>query len=1030
MIRLKRKLYQQRIDVFLKRLQQLFYPEEVPMEAEYRRFDGIEAFEQRTAGQFQPISRGMPWGKDWQRAWFHMKGTVPAAWKNKTVAVRINLGGEALIFDKNGVPRYGLSVHSLWAGHDFRRDRYIITSPADGGENVELWLEASAGQLFGLQLHVDKGDQVPKQFGKYEAKLNETVLAVFRQDIWHLYLDFRVLNEQMHALPENSVRRLRILHTLNRAIDGFNGSEFNVCKTRQILQELLHQKNTASDLSTAAIGHAHLDTAWLWPVDESIRKCARTFANQLDLMDRYPGYKFGASQAQHYAFVKQYYPGLYSRIKEKVKQGRWEIQGGMWVEADNNLIGGESMVRQILHGKNFFKEEFGIDINNHWLPDVFGYSAALPQIMKKSGLDYFVTQKLSWNQFNRLPHHTFRWRGIDGTEVITHFPPEDDYNSELLPSKLMEARDNFTENYYLDEFLTLFGIGNGGGGPTEEIIETGLRLKNMEGVPGVKFTFAQEFLERLEDKRNQLPVWVGELYMEGHRGTYTTHAENKKMNRRMEHYLRELEILYASLPLTEYPSAELDAMWKTLLLNQFHDIIPGTSITPVYHETHRQYTELLTRYTRLKEHALRQMLEPRNNSVSLINTLSYTYTRPVKLPPHWSGYEIVTQQGTEVHQQQENGCPIIQLSIPPLSVVTLIKGKTKTQPPPSSFQKSLVLENELICYEFSERGTISRIFDRENQREVLPAGTEGNQIILYEDRPADWDAWDIDIYYENQHLQQARLETYETVANGPVRQGIEFHYTIGNSSISQNVYLDAHSKRLDFKTCVNWNEDHKLLRVSFPLNVRSDTATYEIQYGHVKRSTHRNTGWEMAKFEAVGHRYADLSDRDYGAALLNDSKYGYKIHENEISLSLLRAPTMPDPHADRGRHTFTYCFLPHSGELIDSAVLSEAAQLNQPVICADGTNGQNTRFPVSMDTEDIVMEVIKKAEKESALILRLYEPRGKEATANLTIANAEVLDAFESDLMENNQSKPTLKQGILTLHVTPFEIKTIKLTTK
>lgn len=1025
MIEKERILYEKRIDLFINRIKTLFYEDEIFMNAEYSRFSGDLPFGKRLRGDFSEIKVGDSWGKNWQRAWFHLQGSVPEKWQGKCVAARVNLGGEALLYSQDGTPVSGLSVHTIWDNSEFRRDRILIAEQAEGGEKVDFWLEATAGQLFGLKLSVEKGDVQPEVYGRYEATVQDLALAVFRKDIWLLYLDSFVLNDQMKALPEKSVRRARILHALNRAIDCFLGDEKTTQQAREFLRPELTKQSSASDLTTYAVGHAHLDTAWLWPIHETIRKCARTFSSQIELLEKYPDYIFGASQPQQYEFVKRYYPALYQKIKEKITAGRWEPLGGMWVEADCNLISGESMVRQILHGKNFFMAEFGVDIKNLWLPDVFGYSAAMPQILRKSGIDSFVTQKLSWNQFNKIPHNSFVWRGIDGSEVVAHFPPEDNYNSDLRPSALIYAQENFREKGSLDEFMTLFGIGDGGHGPTEEIIETGRRQKNLENAPKVQFSHAQEFFDRLAEQKDKLPVWVGELYFELHRGTLTTQAYNKKMNRFMELKLRELEILFSMLPYANYPAKQLDRMWKNVLLHQFHDIIPGSSITPVYADSRKEYEKLQEQAEQLLRQAGGLLLEKKEDRICLVNTLSFTYFRTVQLPASWLRYEVVDQDDHPVPTQDEGEQPVVLVNIPPLSSVTLRKLRKKEEMSPPSTDREFILENEWVRYEFDNSGRIKAAFDKECRKQILPDETFGNLLSLYDDRPAAWDAWDIDIFYENQLIETAQLVSRRWIAGGDVRRGIQQTFKIGASEIIQRIYLTANSKRIDFNTTVDWRENHKMLRVSFPVEVKSDTAAFEIQYGHIRRNTHRNTSWDLAKFEAAGHRYADLSDRDYGAALLNDSKYGYKILDNVIDLNLLRATTMPDPDADRGRHQFTYSFLPHKNELIDSPVLAEAAQLNQPPAVFPGYDGTKLVFPFSLNLETIVLEVVKKAEKEDAAILRLYEPNGREASGQLKIEweNATV---FETDLMENNLQPLNVTDGVVTLHFTPFEIKTLK----
>jgi len=968
------------------------------------------------------------WGKNWDHAWFHLTGSVPIAWKGKKICARINLGSEALIFSKNGTPIYGLSVASLWPTQDFKRERFDICQSARGGEVVELWIEASAAQLFGLQLMNDEGKLAPRKYGHYEACVKTIELTVFRKDIWDFYLDCTLLNDQMRALPPNSVRRARILFAVNRAIDHFHDDEESIRKAKKWIHIELTKKNSASSLQTIAVGHAHLDTAWLWPVNETIRKCARTFANQVDLIERYPDYIFGASQAQHYQFVKKYYPALYTRIKQKVQEGKWEIQGGMWVEADCNLISGESMVRQILHGKNFFRGEFNVDVKNLWLPDVFGYSDALPQILKKSGIQYFVSQKLSWNQYNRFPHHTFLWRGIDGSEIITHFPPEENYASELKPSGLMKGQDHFIEKGFLNEYLTLFGIGDGGGGPTMEMIESGLRQRDLEGSPKVILGHAQDMLSRLDSVMEKLPIWVGELYFELHRGTYTTHAYIKKMNRKMEFRLREIEMLYSLAPSnTVYPGEELDCMWKRLLLNQFHDIIPGSSITPVYEDSRKDYQVLQRQSDDLIKKFIKKNLTKVNHRFCIINTLSTTYNRPVVLPMSWAQYDILNEDGAIVPYQIEEDCTVVLVPIRPLSYITLNRGSKHSEKRSTLSAQDTILENELIRYTFFRDGTLSKAYDKSCKREIIIDGQLCNSLRLFEDRPVNWDAWDIDIYYEKQFLEQAHLIKHEWLCQGPIRQGIRFHYKIGQSTILQDVYLAVNSKRLDFKTQIDWQECHKLLRVFFEVDIQSDLATYEIQFGHMKRPTHRNTSWDMAQFEVIGHRYADLSEEGYGVAILNDCKYGYQIHHNVMSLSLLRAPTVPDPTADRGVHHFTYSFLPHRGRLIESHVLSETSQLNQGILCFPGQMRKEMLFPCSLDTDDVVLDTIKKAENDDSMILRFYEPMGRRIQTNLNL-HFHGVDLFETDLMEENEKKLDTRENMVKLKFEPFEIKTIKIT--
>jgi len=682
------------------------------------------------------------------------------------------------------------------------------------------------------------------------------------------------------------------------------------------------------------------------------------------------------------------------------------------------------MIRQILHGKNFFMDEFGIDVDNLWLPDVFGYSAAMPQILRKSGIDFFLTQKLSWNQYNQHPYYTFKWQGINGSEVLTHFPPENTYNSQLNTEYLVPGRDNFKEKEYLDEFISLFGVGDGGGGPKEENIETGLRMADLAGAPKVRFGMAKDFFHDLKKHENKLKTWAGELYLELHRGTFTTQAKVKKANRKLEIKLKALEFLYSCLDLERYPVDQFESVWKKVMINQFHDILPGSSITKVYQVTHAEHHEAMEACYKLKQQAAGELFDKASESIVLFNCLHYPYTRPVELPTNWNNRIVKDQDDNIIPTQIENDKTIILAAVPPYSFLTLTKGnETKHM---GNNSDGLALENELVSYEFNRDGTILKAWDKEAGKNILENGQIGNLFSLYDDRPKNWDAWDIDIEYENCLLEHAAHVDHNRLTNGPVRKGIYFKLSIGKSIITQNIYLASNTKRLDFETFVSWHEKHKMLRVAFPVNVHSEQATFDIQYGHVKRNTHRKTSWDMAKFEVVAHRYADLSDSDYGVALLNDCKYGHKVLHNVIDLNLLRAPTYPDPDADQGDHSFTYCLLPHSGDLLHSDVIAQAASLNQGIMMFDGYKAKDTTLPCRVDGDGISLEVIKKAEIENCLIIRIVETMGCHSSGKLIINNPKS-KLIETNLIEWEDSNIISCDKPIDLNLKPFEILTYKL---
>jgi alpha-mannosidase len=985
------QLYVTRIERFIDRIAAGILGHSVTFEAVCAVSNKPIPFDRRHELEYIPIREGDLWGHAWDSAWFDLKATIPKSWKGQKVVARLDFSGEGLVYSSKGEMIQGISNGSVFTA-EFSRDVVRLFDKCKGGDEVQLWVEAAANGLFGVFTEPDPPEDSPRRYGHYDAIVNNMKLCTFDEQLWHLWLDLKILIGLIKTLPDKSVRRARLINTANEAIDAFGDHRENLSACTDKIRTELDKPSSASDLSVLAVGHAHIDTAWLWPISETIRKCARTFSSQIDLMGKYTDYIFGASQPQHYVFVKKHHPDLYKKIKKAVKDGRWEPQGGMWVEADCNLIDGESMIRQILHGKNFFKDEFGFEVKNLWLPDVFGYSAALPQIMKKSGIDFFLTQKLSWNQFNEFPHHTFKWRGIDGSEVITHFPPENNYNSQLGTDYLVPARDHFKEKDFLDEFMSLFGVGDGGGGPKEENIELGRRMADLEGSPRVKFGKAADFFDRLRKHQDKLATWVGELYLELHRGTLTTQARVKKANRELEHKLKVAEFLWSCLSLNNYPADELDEIWKKVLLHQFHDILPGSSITRAYEDTHAEHKELIGRTDKLISQAAQSLFEKDNESVVLLNVLPYRY----------DGF----------------------VSIDPYSFVTLKKTRSINEELGES--NNLVLENELIRYEFDKDGSLIRAWDKEYNREILPDESKGNALSLYDDHPNNWDAWDIDLFYENDIVDRAHSISATALSSGELQQGIQFRLGIGRSKIEQTVYLTGNSKRLDFVTTVDWTEKHKMLRVAFPVTVYADQASFDIQYGYVRRPTHRNTSWDMARFEVVGHRYADLSDNDYGVALLNDCKYGYKVLDNVIDLNLLRSPTYPDPDADQGRHEFTYSLLPHVGDLLRSDVIPQAAMLNQKPVLFEGYRATGQGLPWRVSGNGLSLEVVKKAEKEDLLILRIVETLGCHSSGELKIDNTNATLA-ETDLMEWKDSESVTCEQPITLQLKPFEIKTYKL---
>ena len=1016
------KYYETRVAQFASYLPNLLYPEHVPLSMEVTTDRDPIAFEALADCEFRGIAEGDVWGANWSSAWFRLHGTVPDAWQGRAVVARLQFGGEACVFSTDGEPLQGLTGGSVYHAATFR-ERYPLFDPCEGGERVDLLVEAAANFLFGIYR---SGHPVPGQPYEehFSAKVEHARLCVFDRDMFHCWVDVSFLDKLMRSLPARSAHRAQILHGLSRAVSSFTYDKPNPGEIREILAPYFARNADAAQLVTTAVGHAHIDVAWLWPMRETIRKCARTFSTQLRLTESYPGYVFGASQAQLYQFVKDRYPALFRGIREAVRDGRWEVQGAMWVEADMNVPSGESLVRQLLYGKRFFQEEFGVDVKHLWLPDVFGYSAALPQLLKLAGVDTFLTQKISWNQFNRFPHHTFVWRGIDGTDILTHFPPEDTYNSELAPDRMRYAMQNFEERGFLPEFLTLFGVGDGGGGPLEENIENGLRMRDMPDCPRVEFGHAQPMFDRLKAHTAELAVWSDELYLEYHRGTLTTQARNKKMNRACELALRRTEILYSSLPPEQYPGAAFERLWKTVLKNQFHDIIPGSSIREVYEDSLRDYDEVMAELAALMQEAVccatREGAD-QDDSVSLINTLNSAFQGAAHLPDIDAG-AVETDAGVVAVQPAADGGGWVAAEVPALgaTILRLVPAPEAPDTQSGATASETWLENRSVRYEFDESGFLARMFDKEAGRDMMRPGDRGNVLTLHEDWPHDCDAWEVEITYPRELRETAELVSRQVLEYGPHVAAIRIEWRVGGSTVRQDVRLSACSKRLDFSTYVDWRECRKMLRTAFSVDVTAARASYEIQFGLVRRPTHSNTSWDMARFEVCGHRFADLSDKDCGVALLNDCKYGYAVRERTLELNLLRSPYSPDHTADRGEQRFTYSILPHSGILEDSNVLAEAHLLNQPPLVLRGRHDLD--LPCRVIGDGVVLETLKKAENEDAWVVRLYEPVGRRSACEVR-TRLESDEVLETDIMEKPGRLLEAQSGSVKLCFRPFETK-------
>jgi alpha-mannosidase len=823
----------------------------------------------------------------------------------------------------------------------------------------------------------------------------------------------------------------------------------SVERVLEVLRAEMAKAGAPMDVTISATGHAHIDIAWLWTLGQARNKAQRTFHTVDLLMDQFPDYIFTQSQPQLYDYVRQDDPALFNRIKTRVAQGRWEPIGGMWVEADCNLTGAEALARQFLLGRQFFREHFGADADSPvlWLPDVFGYSWALPQLIKQAGLDYFMTIKISWNQYNKMPYDSFWWEGIDGTRVLTHFStvPDDKgeratYNAQATPREALLAWKLFQQKADQDHLLLIFGHGDGGGGPTREMLENIQVMGDLPGMPQVHHDTAKGFFQKMEaESAPALPSWNGELYFELHRGTYTSQARNKRGNRKSEVLLHNIELLAVIAGLLDdafdYPQATLTELWQLVCLNQFHDIIPGSSINQVYVESLEQYEHILATGNDLLAQALASVHASMGGDLLVVNPNSFELRNalvplPGDLP---DGYHLVMGDTALPMQPAADGGNWVQIPVTGsngLSALRLCEGEAPTIENTLSVSTQH-MENKFIRVELDANGDITRIYDKQHKREVLPYGAVANQFQAFEDRPMNWDAWDIDIYYSDKMWLSDPASEVQVIEQGPLRAAIKVTRRIVSSPYTQIISLTADGPQITFDTDIDWRERHILLKAAFPVDVLAPQATYEIQWGHVQRPTHHNTSWDWARFETVAHKWVDLSEGGYGVSLLNDCKYGHDIHGNVMRISLLRASSFPDETADLAQHQFTYALLPHGDWYLEETMAAAYAHNNPLMIYEPEQAVAPTQDPVSLifaDQPNIVIETVKRAEDGNGIIVRLYESQRRRGPITLR-TGFDMASAVVTNLLEETQHKVQLgvQKRQIDLSVTPFQIVTLRI---
>ena len=951
-----------KVYTYLAPLEVLYAPSREPVE-----------WEAHEALSYQPLPKNRRWAEVFGCAWFRLTGRVPPEAAGCHVVAHIDIGGEGLVYLRGGVK---MPVGAVTLDTSFidrlqacqAKTLVEVGNPVRGGEE--------------LRWDIDAGFNGYYNHPAGRAYFKTAQLLCVHEQWLDYYYDYLTVASAMSAQSDPG-QRAAFLAVLD---ESYCAQARSPEAGREVLRRVLEGTSDRA-LSLTATGHSHLDLAWLWPLRETRRKAARTFTHQLTNMARYPDYIYGASQPQQFQFIKQSHPLLYKQLQAFARKGQLECQGAMWVEADCNLTSGEALVRQILYGKTFFREEFGQEMDICWLPDVFGYNGNLPQILKKSGIPYFMTIKLSWNEHNRFPNRSFLWEGIDGSRVLTHMPPAETYNAAASPACAAFARDHYPERRETGQALLLYGIGDGGGGPSEAHIEMGRRQTRLQGGPVVKFGTARAFFHSLEESREKLPLYRGELYLEKHQGTYTTQARNKLQNRRCEFDLQNLEALCVQAGLRGFPIPRrtLEDLWKQLLLLQFHDILPGSSIQRVYTEALECYAGIQDAIRQQRETVLHFLAEPKN---------AFSAYNPTSFPRR-----VFVRQG----QTWLTGL------LPPHGAAPLELWQGQTSVP-----RGDVLDNGVVRVRFAPGGEITSLVELASGREY--AGDYLNRLTLYEDPYLPYNAWDIDWEYYKRPYTVLRAERTESLAEGPV----QIHravYRHGETELLQDVLLYPDSPVVYFRTTCRWQETLRMLRADFAPAIWSEQVTCDIQFGAIRRSTREDTPVEKAQYEICAHKYVDVSDGEGGLSLLNDCKYGHRAKNGHLSLNLLRSTIYPDPTADRGEHSFTYALLPHRGPWGVQTV-AQGYLLNQPPIVTQGLLPEGSFARTT--AENVVIDTIKPAEDGVGFVLRLYEAVGKETATALKLRLP--ADLSVCDLMEN----PLGEADGEHLLFTPFEIKTIR----
>lgn len=982
------------------------------------------------------LKEGDTWAGRDLYLWMHKEVVIPEEFRGKkpvgifdygNTGAGNNSGFESMLY-LNGKPHQGVDVNH----------KEVFFADELCGKKTDLTFRLWSGL---------EGGGVPTV---QEHRIRRADLAWLDEKTDHLYYMGAMILDTLKNLDDGAAEK----HALRNALDAAcmlidwaePGSEQfyeTVHAAWDLLDEKLKGMEKHSAVNVKCVGHTHIDMAWLWRLRHTREKASRSFSTVLRLMEQYPEYIFLQTQPQIYEYIKEDFPEIYAKIKEKVKEGRWEVDGGMWVEADCNLTSGESLTRQILLGSKFIKEEFGKDVEYLWLPDVFGYSWALPQILKKSGIDTFMTTKISWNQYNRMPHDTFKWKGMDGSEVLTHFITTPDpwsepgswfytYNGQLTPKTVKGVWEAYSEKDMNQELLISYGYGDGGGGVNRDQLEQRRCINEIPGLPNLETSTASEYFKDLHKTVEETPqyvhTWDGELYLEYHRGTYTSHALNKRLNRKMEMFYRRAEWMAVmngiyKKSLDEAKQEKLTGGWQKMLTEQFHDIIPGSSIHEVYEDSKVTYAQVEKIAKEVEAEFFDTVADKKKDAYTIINSSGWDCSQTVEIEEERDGV-FETEDGKVLPSQREGNITYVAAADVP-SMGTL---KVHFVPGEKEETKAFTVdgrefETPYYIIELNEAGQIQRLYDKTFDREVLPEGERANVLQVFEDKPLDNDAWDIDIFYQQKMREITDLTVFEVRECGSVRLSVHMEWNYMHSTVAQDMVLYAADRRIDFVTTVDYHETHQLIKAAFPVDIRATYGTYDIQYGNVRRPNHWNTSWDLARFESVAHRWADLSERNYGVSLLNDCKYGHDIKDNVMRLSLVKTATHPDHLQDQGKHEFTYALLPHGGDFVEGNVVQEAFALNEPMQAVAGELALGYDSFLSFDNNQVELDAVKKSEDGKYIVVRFHEFAGAKQKVSMKTGFA-YQSWTECDLRERPVGDWENNKKI-QMTVNPYEIKTI-----